>query len=110
MDLTTAEVVQPDLFVMGGKYGRDKRIAGVPILVAEILSPSTASHDFVRKMHLYQRVGVKEYWIVDPILKSFNVYRHDGNSLKWQAEHEMGDTLSPSTFPDPAIHVSALFE
>ncbi len=115
MDLTfeaamsAKEVVQPDLFVMCGEYGRDKRIVGVPSLVVEILSPSTASYDFVRKMHLYQRIGVQEYWIVDPVLKSVNVYRHDGQALKWQSEHEGGDTLSPSMFPDLLIHVNSLF-
>ncbi len=47
MDLTveasmrTEQVVQPDLFVMCGEYSRDKRIIGVPVLVIEILSPST---------------------------------------------------------------------
>ena len=109
-DLTTSEVVQPDLLVMCGEYGRDKRIVGVPSLVVEILSPSTASHDFVRKMNLYQRVGVPEYWIIDPALKSVNVYRHDGVSLKWQSEHAAGDTLSPAMFPDLSINVSVLFE
>ena len=109
-DVTTKEVVQPDLFVMCGEYDRDNRIVGVPSLVAEILSPSTASHDFVRKMNLYQRVGVPEYWIVDPVLKSVNVYRHDGASLKWQSEYAVGDTLSPSMFPDLSINVRTLFE
>ncbi|MHB1702308.1 MAG: Uma2 family endonuclease, partial [Acidobacteriaceae bacterium] len=89
---------------------RDKRIIGVPTLVVEILSPSTASHDFVRKMNLYQRIGVPEYWIIDPILTSINVYRHDGERLLWMAEFKPGDTLSPSMFPDLSINVSVLFE
>ncbi|CAB3392880.1 Uma2 family endonuclease [Kyrpidia spormannii] len=68
-DDQTRTVVQPDLFVMCGTYGRSQRIVGIPVLVIEILSPSTASIDFVRKMNIYQRVGVEEYWIVDPALK-----------------------------------------
>ena len=68
-DLTNT-VVQPDLFVMCGEYGHDKRIIGVPDLVVEILSPSTAADDLVRKMNLYQRVGVQEYWVIEPDKKS----------------------------------------
>ena len=116
MDLTfeaessTKEVVQPDLFVMCGEYRRDKRIVGVPRLAVEILSPSSASHDFVRKMRLYQRVGVLEYWIVDPAARVVHVYKREGDRLEWHSEHQRGDTLSPSMFPDLSIAVSVMFE
>ena len=116
MDLTvetnmrTQQVVQPDLFVMCGEYGQDKRIVGVPVLVIEILSPSTAGHDFVRKMRLYQRIGVQEYWIVDPVTRFVYVYKREGDLLQWHSEHKPGDTLSPSMFPDLSINVSVLFE
>ena len=109
-DLTTPEVVQPDLFVMCGEYSRDKRIIGVPGLVVEILSPSTAKHDLLRKLNLYERVGVKEYWIVDTADQSVNVLLHDGERLLWTEEFKPGDTLSPSMFPDLSINVSILFE
>ncbi len=104
----TATVVQPDLFVMCGSYGRDQRIVGVPVLVIEVLSPSTASHDFVRKMNLYKQTGVKEYWIVDPAIKSVYVYEHDGNDLRWRSEHQTGN-ISPTMFPDLAIELQLLF-
>lgn len=41
-------------------------IQGVPDLVIEILSPSTAKLDKTAKMRLYERSGIKEYWLVDP--------------------------------------------
>lgn len=58
-------VVEPDISVILGcdrldKYG----CKGAPDLVIEILSPSTQRHDRVTKYYLYQRAGVKEYWIV----------------------------------------------
>ena len=114
MDLTfekstqTNKVVQPDLFVMCGEYGRDKRVIGVPTLVVEILSPSTAANDFIRKMNLYQSQGVKEYWIVEPDTKTTNVYLHDGELLRWTAEYKPGDTVSPTMFPDLRIHVKTV--
>ena len=47
---------------------------GAPDLVIEVLSPSTAKIDRVTKFHLYQRAGVREYWIVDPNNKTVQVY------------------------------------
>ena len=41
-------------------------IEGPPRLVVEILSPSTLRHDRVRKLNLYARAGVAEYWIITP--------------------------------------------
>lgn len=109
-DERTTTVVQPDLFVMCGTYGRSIRIVGIPVLVTEILSPSTASIDFVRKMNLYQRVGVEEYWIVDPQLSAIYVYRHDGTRLAFSDEYGIHSTLSPVRFPDLSIEVRTLFD
>ena len=109
-DEQTTTVVQPDFFVMCGTYARDKRIVGVPVLIIEILSPSTASQDLVRKMNLYQKMGVQEYWVVDTDISTVYVYRHDGAHLEFTAERVIGDTLSPSMFQDLSINVRTLFE
>jgi len=64
--------VQPDLLVVcdSAKLSDGKSCKGVPDMVIEILSPSSASYDCIKKMRLYQNAGVKEYWIVDPEIKS----------------------------------------
>ena len=62
-------LVQPDVLVLPLHEGRPPRTveeAGGPLLAIEILSPSSAHTDRVRKRGLYQREGVPEYWIVDP--------------------------------------------
>lgn len=60
-------VVQPDLSVVCDRKKLDDRgCRGAPDLIIEILSPSTASHDLIRKAALYERHGVREYWIVHP--------------------------------------------
>ena len=48
---------------------------GAPDLIIEILSPSTRRHDRLVKLNLYQRAGVREYWMVDPdnIITSYDV-------------------------------------
>ena len=47
---------------------------GAPDLIMEILSPSTNRHDKLTKFNLYQRAGVREYWIVDPVSKSVQIF------------------------------------
>jgi len=59
-------VVQPDLSVIcdPGKL-TDKGCSGAPDLIIEILSPYTSKKDLNEKFRLYEREGVREYWIVD---------------------------------------------
>lgn len=60
-------VVQPDLSVVCDRGKIDKYgCKGAPDMVVEILSPSTQRHDRLVKLNLYQRAGVREYWIVNP--------------------------------------------
>ena len=60
-------VVQPDIVIICDKSKHDERGGiGVPDMVVEILSPSSVTHDMLRKYGLYLKAGVREYWIVDP--------------------------------------------
>lgn len=60
-------VVQPDLLVVCDPSRiRSNGIWGAPDLTVEILSPTTSRKDLREKYDLYQRSGVKEYWVVDP--------------------------------------------
>ena len=49
-------------------------VFGAPDLVVEVLSPSSITRDKGVKKDAYERAGVKEYWIVDPISQSIEVY------------------------------------
>ena len=51
-----------------------KRIEGAPDLIVEVLSESTMKNDLGKKKDIYERYGVKEYWIVDPWSKRIDVY------------------------------------
>jgi Uma2 family endonuclease len=51
----------------------DKGCNGAPDLVIEIISPSTAKYDRILTFRKYQNAGVREYWIVDPELKTAQV-------------------------------------
>jgi len=63
------DIVQPDLVVLlKDTKARitPAKIIGPPDLIVEILSPSTTENDMSLKRRLYERCGVREYWIVDP--------------------------------------------
>jgi Uma2 family endonuclease len=70
--------VEPDILVLAlddGSVELDpQRVIGPPLLALEVLSPSTRRHDLVRKRRLYEREGVREYWVVDPEDESVSVF------------------------------------
>jgi Uma2 family endonuclease len=67
--LPTGEVVQPDIFFLNTKQvervSAAKRVEEVPSFLVEVLSPGSVKHDTIRKRELYEKNGVREYWIVD---------------------------------------------
>ena len=75
-------VIQPDLMVVCDESKIRDKIEGAPDLIVEILSKYNKLHDKFDKYHLYQKYGVKEYWIIDIeeglayvyILRNDNVY------------------------------------
>jgi Uma2 family endonuclease len=67
--LTPVDIVQPDILVVLAPKTRHitaKNVECAPDLVLEILSESTRDRDLRLKKSLYERTGVREYWIVDP--------------------------------------------
>ena len=74
-------VVQPDIFVVCDPDKlNDRACKGAPDLVVEILSPGTSKRDIATKYELYQRHGVKEYWLMYPNDRTLLVYRLSDDS------------------------------
>jgi Uma2 family endonuclease len=64
-------IVQPDVFVVcDPAKNKTTYIEGAPDFIIEVLSDSTRSKDTIVKLNKYAAVGVKEYWMVDPINKT----------------------------------------
>jgi Uma2 family endonuclease len=67
--MPTGEVIQPDVFFLNTRQTerarRARRVEEVPPFLVEILSPGSVRHDTVRKREVYEKNGVREYWIAD---------------------------------------------
>ncbi len=73
--------LQPDIvFISNENMGivKDGKVKGAPDLIVEILSPGNKKHDTERKKPVYEKFGVKEYFIVDPKTKEVFTYYHNG--------------------------------
>ena len=90
------DVFQPDLLVVCDRTKLDgKALLGAPDLAIEVLSPSTAQHDKIKKFNKYLEAGVREYWIVDPVHKIVEVFiLEEGRyTLKTYAETDVVTTV-----------------
>ncbi|MDC3414541.1 Uma2 family endonuclease [Aquibacillus sp. 3ASR75-11] len=104
------EWVQPDLVVVcDSNKINEKRIIGSPDLVVEVLSPSTAKKDRMVKYNRYQTAGIKEYWIVDPVHETVEVYLLNEDRYKHEATYFKDNTLPVWTFADLSIDLSNVF-
>jgi Uma2 family endonuclease len=75
-------VVQPDIAVIcDAKKLDDKGCRGAPDLIIEILSPATSAKDMKIKLALYERHGVKEYWVVHPTDNIVMVFKLDKKKM-----------------------------
>ena len=84
--LTEEDHFIPDFMVVcDPEKVKSDGIHGAPDLVVEILSPGTAHNDRGRKMDVYAKCGVREYWIVSPGEKSVEQYLQDNGRLVLKA-------------------------
>jgi Uma2 family endonuclease len=69
-------VVQPDVLIVCDPRKLDTRgMRGAPDWIAEVLSPSTARHDQIIKLPVYERAGVPEVWLIHPDDRTLTIYR-----------------------------------
>ena len=89
-------VLEPDLVVILGPRlarGEESALDGAPDLVVEILSPGTAGRDLGAKRAVYERFGVPEYWIVDPIAATIQVLALTDGAYREAALYRRDQTL-----------------
>lgn len=80
-------VVQPDALIVCYNHIEDvgeKKLEELPVIVFEILSPSTSRKDKITKYRLYENAGVKYYCMVDPLAKSVEVFTLNAGEASYQ--------------------------
>ena len=93
-------IVEPDISVIcDPKKLTDRGCDGAPDWIIEIVSPGTASHDYIRKLNLYADAGVREYWIVDPREEKVLVYRLAEEEIKVEP-HSFQEKVKAGIFED----------
>ena len=106
---TPLVIVQPDLMIVCDKDKLDaKRCNGAPDFIIEIVSPSNASHDYIRKLYYYNMYGVREYWTVDPQRRMVTVYDFEGDSFAVQ--YNFTDTVKVNIYDDLYINFAEIAE
>lgn len=103
--------VQPDLIVICDKSGlNENNYIGVPTLVVEVLSPSTTSKDYIEKMDLYMKFGVKEYWIISPRSKTVEIFTLEQNGTYSEPKiYSKDDIVKSQIFEEFSISLQELF-
>ena len=94
-------IYKPDMMVFCDKD------AELPEIVFEILSPSTRQRDLRIKVVKYEEIGVKEYWIIDPKVKTVTVHDFVNDTAETYGIH---DTIKSLAHPEISIAVEMLFE
>ena len=115
--LSLFTVVVPDLvYFTADRFARvvnEKHATAAPDLVVEILSPGTRRRDKGRKRAIYDREGVREYWIVDPEAQAVTALRRPqadaGLADLTTAAAASGDVLTSPLFPGLRLHLRDVF-
>lgn len=112
---SNVDVVEPDIVFISQEHFEvigEKAVHGAPDLAVEILSPSSRRTDEVTKRRLYDRAGVREYWVVDPEIEVVKIYRRPGaGSFTRAAElsREEDHVLDTPLFPGFVLRLADLF-
>jgi len=104
-------VVQPDLVVVCDPSKLDEAgCRGAPDFVVEIISPSTSVKDQTTKTALYERHGVKEYWLIHP-MDNLLIIRLLGPDGKYGAPliREGKGRAAVATLPGLDVDLDAVF-
>lgn len=113
--LSYYDVVEPDLLFIAGDQQdilTEANVQGPPALVVEILSPSTRKRDEGIKRKLFEKKGIREYWMVDPKGLRVTVFRRDkaGQFPRLMELHSgQASQLETPLLPGFALSIDELF-
>jgi len=110
MILGRHDIAQPDLLVVANAGQISRRgIEGAPLLIVEVLSPSTRRRDRDVKMKRYAEMAVPHYWLVEPEARWIACYRLSGEVYQHVQRAEGDVSLTPPDWPDLSVALGDLW-
>jgi Uma2 family endonuclease len=106
-------VLEPDVLALTAEHVgqvQERWVDAPADLVVEVSSPSTASHDLIRKRRVYERGGVAEYWYVDLDAEVVYVHRLEGGAYGDPVAFSAGGTADSTVLPGFTVDVDVLLE
>jgi Uma2 family endonuclease len=103
------DVVEPDLLVADLAQISQRAIEGPPLLVIEVLSPSSRAYDRRLKAARYLALGVRHYWIVDPDRRQVVCQQAEGGGWVVVSEARDDGSVTDPAWPTLVIDLSRLW-
>jgi Uma2 family endonuclease len=108
--LTDHDVTQPDLVVVADPAAVTRRgIEAVPLLIVEVLSPSTERYHRQVKARRYGALGVPHYWVLDPDARRLECFRNDGGAFVVSAGADGDGSLAAPEFEGLTLDLAAIW-
>ncbi|NOW91036.1 Uma2 family endonuclease [Clostridium beijerinckii] len=107
--INSKNIVQPDISVICDKNKlTEKGCTGSPDMIVEVISPYNPSNDYVRKLNLYEKFKVKEYWIVNPTRKNILVYVLTENGYDAPITYTFSDKVKVNIYDNFEIDFNSI--
>ena len=107
------DVLQPDVVFFSAARRHlvdlDRVIRDAPDLCVEVLSPPTAATDRDKKMQMFARYGVNEYWIVDPPSRTIEIYERVGSDYELRTTASGDAVITSSTLVGCSFRAGSTF-
>ena len=111
--LSDEDVVQPDILYISKERSMiitENNISGSPDLVVEVISSSSSKRDREIKSKIYSKYGVKEYWLVNPIISNIEVRSLKGGLFETIRTYDKDEILTSQVLRDLKIDLKEVFK
>ena len=106
-------IYQPDLFFIAAdrvNIIKPRYVEGAPDMCIDILAPTTTAWSVARRRRVYEKFGVKEYWLINPFDKSLEIWKLQEGRLQLVGEYIEKQMASSQLLEGLSVGISALFE
>lgn len=105
-------VMQPDILFISNENSKiltALNIKGAPDLIVEIISPATVANDRIYKKLVYEKYGVKEYWIVDPEEEMIEVWTSEDTRFQMFHQAKRNDKFRSKLLGNLELDLALVF-